>query len=230
MLNNDQPGAGTENNQPGDTTPTNEQIAELEKDAAIPTFEDEELEDMSEETRGKVKELQTFPHRSKHWRGKHKKLSEDHETYKKDNPKVEPGEEGDKDRKKDKKEQDKEAADIKERRLVNLELKDYIKENKDDFPKDIKLDEEDIDEVISLAGAKDKTPLEILQSAYFQSYLKVKAEKKSQEEATPAPGNRGDGQDAEVDFSKVTPEDIRNMDEKEFDKYKKWEKERDAKK
>ncbi|MFZ5365427.1 MAG: hypothetical protein ACOZBH_04510 [Patescibacteria group bacterium] len=179
-------------------------------------FEDDEDEEKSNEpdsskktedkTSKKDLDAKTILAQKKRWREKAQKLEQELAEYRK-------------------KQDESEKAEDKTPKKINSETRLLRMELRQTFS-DKQLTDEDIDKAVALSKVEGSSPEDVIKSPLFEAYLEKRAKKELREKATPSPSNRG-GQ-AKHDFSDITPEKIRNMDEKEYAEYQKWRKSQDS--
>jgi len=194
-----------EENPEGVPQPTEEEIKLLENEE--PVFSEDEEAELGEETSKKVKSLGA---QKKHWRGKHTKLNEDFEKYKKDNPVKEP-------ETKPKVEEKKEKKSSKDDVIADLQAQNQQILLKQDNP-DLTTDQ--IKKAVAYAKAEGVETQEFIQSDHFKAIIKVDSDKLAAKKSGPDPSNRNGS--SPPDFAKATPEDIKGMNDetyKEFQAY-----------
>ena len=169
-------------------------------------FEDNELDTMDQEHSKKVK---TLSFQKKRYRELYEKEKSDRETEKAEWEKSkEPG-------KKEVKPSKEDVAAAESDRLELIELK---QDNPD-------LTREQLAKAQKLAKAEGMTSSEMIESNYFQAYLKTEKEEAGPEGATPAPSNR-DGQ-RNVSFEGIikNPKLYRDLPKEKREEFVKWKQE-----
>lgn len=85
-----------------------------------------------------------------------------------------------------------------------------------------KVDMADLDKIVSISKIEGKTLDETLETPLYKGYLKAKEDSAAEQGTTPSAGSESPVLGKNDNFSKVTPEDIPNMDKETFTKYQSY--------